>query len=114
MKATPLDRLQHAFEAISEIETLLSQHTYEHIKKSALMRAAFERFLEIISEASRHFPDLWKATEPTIPWREIAALGNIIRHAYDGIDFDRLWLVANDDLPVLKSALLRLQSQSSQ
>ena len=112
MKAAPIDRLNHAFEAIAEIEMLLNQHSYEQIKKSSLMRAALERFLEIISEASRHFPDPWKAAEPTIPWREIAALGNVIRHAYDGIDFERLWLVANDDLPILKLALLRLQSQS--
>jgi len=43
-------------------------------------RMIAERALEIISEASRRLPDDMKASQPHIPWRDIAAIGNHLRH----------------------------------
>jgi uncharacterized protein with HEPN domain len=108
MRATPSDRLAHALQAIADLESLVDEHDLGAIRKSAVLRAALERFLEIISEAVRHLPDEWKQTDDNIPWRGIAAIGNVIRHGYDGIDVSRLWMLANDDLPVLKAALLNM------
>jgi len=108
MRATPLDRLTHALQAIADLESLVDEHDLGAIRKSAVLRAALERFLEIVSEAVRHLPDEWKQSNDHIPWRAIAAIGNVIRHGYDGIDVSRLWMVATDDLPVLKAALLTM------
>lgn len=47
---------------------------------------AIERGIEIISEASRKLPPDFKATHPEIPWREIAGIGNILRHDYGQVD----------------------------
>jgi uncharacterized protein with HEPN domain len=44
------------------------------------MQRAVERGLEIISEASRHVPPDLQAPETEIPWRQIAAIGNLLRH----------------------------------
>ena len=55
------------------------------------MTAAFERFLEILSEASRHIPDALKQTAPEIPWQTVSAIGNHLRHAYDRVDAKILW-----------------------
>jgi uncharacterized protein with HEPN domain len=72
----------------------------------AVIRAAFERFLEIVSEASRHVPDDWKANYgPDIPWREVGDLGNVLRHAYHRTDVRALWLVYEDDLDPLEAAV---------
>jgi len=97
--------------AIDNIEALIDGRQTEEFRQNVVLRAALERFVEIISEASRHLPDEWKSDEAAIPWREIAAIGNVIRHAYDGVDLDRLWLIANDDLSALKGALLRMQKR---
>lgn len=50
-----------------------------------------ERNLEIISEASRRLPERVKATEPGTPCREIAGIGNVLRHDYGDVRPEILW-----------------------
>jgi len=46
-----------------------------------------------------------------VPWRQIRDLGNLLRHAYDKVDLEIIWHTITDDLPPLKSAVLKaLQS----
>jgi uncharacterized protein with HEPN domain len=47
---------------------------------------AVVRCLEIVSEASRKLPALFKAQHAEIDWRSIAASGNVYRHEYDSVD----------------------------
>lgn len=100
------DRLAHISVAIQDIRSLLDAKTIDHLHTDRIARAAFERFLEIVSEASRHIPAEWKATDsPDIDWPAIANLGNIIRHVYQRVDLDILWSVYQDDLGPLEAAI---------
>lgn len=74
-----------------------------------VLRAAYEWFLEIISEASRHVPDAMKAAAPEIPWRRVADIGNHLRHGYDELNLEYLWnLFAAGSLKELRVAIERL------
>jgi uncharacterized protein with HEPN domain len=42
---------------------------------------------------------------PTVPWPQLRAMGNLLRHEYDRIDIGRVWLTIEDDLPPLKAAV---------
>lgn len=66
---------------------------------------AVTRCLEIISEASRRLPDDLKARNPSIPWREIAAAGNIYRHEYEAVAARTLWRTVSHDLPLLREVI---------
>ena len=69
-------------------------------------RAAFERFLEVLSEASRHVPDSWKSgIGADIPWRRVSDLGNHIRHAYHRLDAQVLWSIYEEDLDGLEQVI---------
>jgi uncharacterized protein with HEPN domain len=46
------------------------------------------------------------------PWREIADLGNPLRHAYRLVDPDTIWYIAQNDLPALKSIVRQLIAKS--
>lgn len=50
---------------------------------------------------------------PGVPWRNIRGLGNFLRHEYDRLERDRVWITVENDLPQLKaaavSALQKLQ-----
>jgi len=72
------------------------------------MQRAVERALEIISEASRHIPADYKALEPQIPWPQIAAIGNLMRHEYQRVDSSATWNILTEHLPNLRAALERL------
>ena len=71
------------------------------------MQRAVERGLEIISKASRHVPDDLKAIAPNIPWRQIAAIGNMLRHEYQRADVTATWNIIEQRLPL---SPLRLNS----
>jgi len=99
------DRVAHIKDAIANIRKLRADASDEQVRLDPILRAALERFFEIISEASRHIPEDRRTAHPHIPWRRIAGIGNFLRHAYDGIDVDILLNAAGTDLDALESAL---------
>jgi uncharacterized protein with HEPN domain len=42
---------------------------------------------------------------PSIPWHQLRAIGNLLRHEYDRIDLVRVWLTIEDDLRPLTAAV---------
>ena len=49
-----------------------------------------------------------KAKHPDQPWREIAAVGNLLRHEYRYIDDDIIWKIASKSLPSLRSVIVAM------
>ena len=94
--------------AISEIRKLLEGKSVNSLMSDAATRAAFERFLEILSEASRHIPDDLKEEFSEIPWRQVADLGNFIRHVYHKVDIEVLWSIYENDLDPLENVVGKL------
>jgi uncharacterized protein with HEPN domain len=72
------------------------------------LRLATERRIEIIGEAARRIsPDL-KGAHPEIPWRLIVDQRNVMIHAYDEIETERIWALAQQDIPRLLEQLKKL------
>ena len=103
MPPTLADRLRHVLDAINEINQMLEGKTWEEFVADRIIRAATERFLEIISEASRRIPENIKARETEIPWQRVADLGNRLRHAYHDTNPDIIWSIATNDLAPLQA-----------
>jgi uncharacterized protein with HEPN domain len=91
MKDRTVFRLRDIIDAIDQIEMLLAGKSFEDIQENRVTRAAFERFLEILSEASRHIPQVLKDEAPDIAWRRVADIGNHLRHTYHRVDAEILW-----------------------
>jgi uncharacterized protein with HEPN domain len=68
---------------------------------------AVTRCLEIISEASRRVPEAVKERHPSIPWKQMAAAGNIFRHDYEDVAARYVWNTLTRDLPVLREVVLQ-------
>lgn len=105
MAPTVGSRISHIKEAIANNRAMRQMNGDEQIKRDPILRAALERFFEIISEASRHIPEEARAVHAQIPWKRIAGIGNFLRHVYDDIDVDILLNAADGDLDLLESAL---------
>ena len=103
--ASVRDRLQHISRSIAAIQGYWNGKSLQDFEASEPLRAATERHLLIISEAVRHIPQSDRDDHPQIPWRDIASVGNILRHGYDIIDPQRIWTVVELDLPALKTAI---------
>jgi uncharacterized protein with HEPN domain len=102
-------RLQDIAEAIDNLRKLMDGRSFADLAHDAIVRAAFERFMEIISEASRHVPADLKARRPEIPWQDIANFGNILRHVYHRIDTRVLWETYVSDIDALDDAVAALR-----
>jgi uncharacterized protein with HEPN domain len=83
-------------------QDFVGQITYQEFSSDTLRLYAVIRCLEIISEASRRLPDDLKARNATIPWREVAAAGNIYRHEYEAVAARLVWRTLTHDLPMLR------------
>lgn len=109
MPSRTIDRLRDIVDATDQIDLLLAGRTFNDMRADRVVRAAFERFLEILSEASRHIPEALKQTAPDVPWQRIAGIGNHLRHAYDRVDALILWDIhAKGQLLELKTAAIEL------
>jgi uncharacterized protein with HEPN domain len=95
-------------ESIHGIEKALARKSFRDYQRSWLLRSAVERGIEVISEASRHLGHDLKAQHKDVRWKDIAGIGNILRHDYQRIDAAIIWKAVKDDLPPLKEALLAL------
>jgi uncharacterized protein with HEPN domain len=101
-------RIHHMRDAIAGIRAVLATGAPAEIEADWIRIRAPERGFEILSEASRHIPEALKATEPTLPWREIAGIGNVLRHDYDGVAVRVLLATALGDFAALDAALVRI------
>jgi uncharacterized protein with HEPN domain len=102
-------RLQDIVDAIDDISSLLADKVFLDIVTDRVTRAAFERFVEILSEASRHIPQELKDTEPLMSWNNIADIGNHLRHAYHRANLEILWNIHADGLfSQLRAAVVRM------
>lgn len=109
MARYPIDALEDIRAAAGHVRQLLKQRSKDDVARDVFTRAAFERFLEIISEASRHVPEAWKQEfRPGPDWRAIANLGNVLRHAYHETDLGFLWAIYMEHLTELEDHVSRM------
>jgi uncharacterized protein with HEPN domain len=106
---SPLLRIHDMLESIRGIEKALAGKTIRDYERSWLLRSAVERGIEVISEARRHLGRELKAKHKDVRWKDIAGIGNILRHDYQRVDASIIWKAVEDDLPPLKEALLALK-----
>ena len=106
---TALAYVEDMLTAISHIEDDIAGHDRDSFRADRRARQLLERNIEIISEASRRLPEAVQASETAVPWPQVRAIGNILRHEYRSVVADVLWDTATSDIRSLKSAMLRIR-----
>jgi uncharacterized protein with HEPN domain len=97
--------LRAILEAIDGIDLAIRGKTLEDFSQNWLLRHGVQRGVEIISEAARRIPSELQATQPQIPWAQIAGIGNVLRHEYHRVSDAVIWNVVREYLPPLKAAV---------
>ena len=101
----PIQRFEDILENIILIEQFTRGMSREAFLGDLKTRNATERCMERISEAARKLGEQAEGLCPTVPWSNVRALGNFLRHEYDRVDAGRVWLMIEDDLEPLKAAV---------
>jgi uncharacterized protein with HEPN domain len=92
-------------EAIARIGDFTAGMDFEDFRQDPKTVAAVERKLQLISEAAIRLGEEAERLCPGLPWRNIRGLGNWLRHQYDRIDVETVWLTVTADLPPLLRAV---------
>ncbi len=95
-------RLNDIIEASERLRGLLANVSLEEFENGWEKQWLVERGIEIISEASRHLPAEMKTRHADLPWRNIAGIGNILRHNYEHVSAPILYALVQNKLPALE------------
>jgi uncharacterized protein with HEPN domain len=106
-----LPRRNDILRGINFVETALQGKVAADIETDMMLRFSIERAIEIISEAVRHIPAEVQADFPLVPWRNIRAIGNKLRHEYDRLDADIIWDVATHHLSGLRTVIEAIKAK---
>jgi uncharacterized protein with HEPN domain len=96
--------LLHMLDAIQKIELYIPADR-EAFMADSLRQDAIIRQLEIIGEATKKLSSELRSKYPTIPWRRIAGLRDILIHEYMGVDLNAVWELTQQNIPQLKTVL---------
>lgn len=102
------DYLNDIVAAITEIEEFTSGMNYDAFAADKKTVNAVIRSLEVLGEATKHVPAAVRRKNPDIPWKNMAALRDVLIHKYMGVDLMTVWKVVQDRLPELKPLVEKL------
>lgn len=77
----------------------------QRLRDDPVARAAAHRWLEIIGEASSQLSEERKELHPSVAWRELIGMRNILAHGYFHVDDNVVRLSITRDVPALLAAL---------
>jgi uncharacterized protein with HEPN domain len=98
--------LRHILDATNIVEEYLQGVNEAKFKVTRLLQDGVIRQIEVIGEAVRHISKDVRLTYPEIPWQDVAGMRDKLIHDYFGVDIEKVWLTAREDLPVLKEQVV--------
>lgn len=98
--------LRHILDAINTVEEYLQDVDEKTFKATKLIQDGTIRQIEIVGEAVRHVSKDIRKTYPEVPWVDIAGMRDKLIHGYFGVDIEKVWDTAREDLPVLKEQVI--------
>ena len=113
-KRNPADLLMHIKQEIDWAIPYYQGMDLEYFISNMNCIRAAEHAMLIISEAVKNMPADILALHPEIDWRAIRGSGNFLRHEYDVIDRELIWVTVTkrflDLRPVIESLINKLSA----
>jgi len=94
-----IEDIQLAMERIAEY---IEGSTFIKFKQDYKTVDAVIRNFEVIGEATKNLPSNIKEKYSEVPWEEMYLLRNKVTHEYFGVDYEIIWDVALNYLPINK------------
>jgi uncharacterized protein with HEPN domain len=102
-----------ALESIELIQSYTAGYDLPGFLEDRKTQDAVIRNLEIIGQALKDFGvEQLLIVQPTIPWREIAGMRNVLAHEYLGVDAVMVWETVQINLEPLRQALEKMMMQN--
>lgn len=100
--------LEDILEATRKIHDYSSGLTFKDFANDSKTLDAVVRNLEVIGEATKKVPESIRARHPSIDWKKIAGMRDILIHEYFGVDLDVIWDILQNKLPTFEKQVERI------
>ncbi|RLG25696.1 hypothetical protein DRN85_05060 [Methanosarcinales archaeon] len=107
-KRGDVEFLRDIQEAIRRIRSYIEDMSYNGFLKDLKTEDAVVRNIEIIGEAVKNLSLDFKEKHDKIEWKKIAGTRDKIIHFYFGVNWDIVWDIIKNRLPVLEEEIQRL------
>lgn len=97
--------IKDILESIGKIEEFVGDMTYDEFVADDKTSSAVIHKIEIIGEATKNVPKDIRTKYKHIPWGDMAKTRDKIIHFYFGVDYEIVWKVVKENLPVLKNQI---------
>jgi uncharacterized protein with HEPN domain len=92
-------------EACAKIVARTSRRQFVDLASDEEFRDGVVLQLSHLGEAASHLTEEAKRSYPTVAWRELVGLRNLLVHRYWAVDHLKIWEYARDDVPALLATL---------
>ena len=109
------ERLVHMLTAIDNLIDGSKRYTVEQAEKDTIIFFGFVKQLEIIGEATYKLTMEFREAHPETPWNKMEGMRHVLVHGYYLISPAEVWMVINNDLPLLRLQIERyIKEEESQ
>ena len=85
-------------EAIQKVQLFTAGMSLEAFAADEQSLYATVRALEIVGEATKRLPERIRRLQPSVPWRELASIRDVVIHQYDRVDLEQVWKAAREEV----------------
>lgn len=100
--------LDDIIDAVENILAYTSGIDYDDFISNRMCIDAVIKNLLVIGEAVKKIPEDIKSEHPSVDWRNIAGLRDVLIHAYFRIDNDLIWDIIQNKLKNLRDEVLKI------
>ena len=101
----PFITVRQMLDHVREVIDMAHGRRREHLDTDRMLNLSLVRLLNIVGEAATRVPEEFRTRYSAIPWRAMSNMRNRLVHGYDTINFDTVWSVIQDELPLLVEQL---------
>ena len=98
--------IEDVLESIERIEEYTGSMSEDNFYDNVQAQDAVLRRLEVIGEAVKQIPEDFRDKHPSIPWKKIAGMRDVLIHGYFGVNLKRVWKAIREEIPDLRQKLI--------
>jgi len=105
-------RIDDIKEYTNKILTSTENISEKQFIEDIVLQSAVIRWLEIIGEAAKYVSNEVKKKYPNLPWKEMAAMRDVVAHDYADLIIEDIWKTVINDIPKLKTEIEKISLSS--